>query len=338
MPSMIYNEDRILQPNNVSDMLFLRLFLCRLTFLSGKEKKVLEKKLDTAMHLALFSIEEISYLIDRRIKTILWKPEEIMALTYRDLTLMEAYRIGVIFSDEKEYPALLKEIYDPPYALFYRGDPTILTMPSIGMVGTRRPSQNGIYKTRELSRGIAERGFAVVSGLAMGTDACAHAGALSANWEGSCGKTIAVLGNGVDALTPAINKRLGGAILSNGGCVISEYSPGTKGQTWHFPQRNRIISALSRAIVVLEAPPGSGALITADFALEHNRELCFYKGILDYSENMDREKVSTVVKKKGKSVRRVFDYIEEGATVISDAEDLISVLGQVGIVGKTLPM
>jgi len=309
-----------------ADGLFLRLFLCRLTFLSYKEKKLLENKLDTVAQLTVLSIVEISCLVGRVLKTSLWQPQQIGALVRRDMQLMVAYRIGVLFSDAVDYPALLHEIYDPPYALFYRGDSAILSSPSIAIVGTRRPTPNGIHHTREFAEVIAASGWAVVSGLALGTDACAHAGALSADCSGVCGKTIAVIGNGVDNLTPASNKRLAGAILENGGCIVSEYSPGTSAQKWHFPQRNRIISALSLAIVIMEAPSGSGALITADFALEHNRELCFYKSTLQCEKTLLAEKVNPLASKKKKSVRRVSGYIEEGAVVISNAGDLFSVL------------
>ncbi|MGI5173357.1 DNA-protecting protein DprA [Treponema sp. OMZ 840] len=242
-------------------------------------------------------------------------PEHIERQAETDLKLMTTFHTDVLFYDDPFWPPLLNEIYDPPYALFYRGSAAILSAPCAAVVGTRRPTGRGMRSAKQLGFELAQAGFTVVSGLALGIDACAHAGAVGG------GKTAAVLGSGADTVTPVSNKRLAEAILNSGGCIISEYAPGTGAEKWHFPQRNRIISALSLVTVIVEAPAGSGALITADFALEQNRELCFHSCALDYTEGPAVNLLRTK-----KQMRQVSNYIADGACVVSDARDVIAQL------------
>ncbi len=308
----------------------LRLAISRLEFLSFLEKKLLENKLDTVSRLALLSIDDLSCAVGRVLNTRLWQPQTIEKRLERDMRLMEALHIGVVFYDETRFPPLVTEIYDPPYALFFRGSFDVLAAPCIAVVGTRRPTGRGMACTRELARELAEAGFTVVSGLALGTDACAHAGALLSER----GKTAAVLGSGVDTVTPAANKKLAACILEAGGCILAEYAPETPAEKWRFPQRNRLVSALSFATVVVEAPAGSGALITADFALEQNRELCFHTCALEYPHG-SRENVQNAYAERGhtktrKEFRQVSRYIEDGACIISDAQQLCDLLNGSG--------
>ncbi len=302
------------------ELFALRLAISRLGFLSFAEKKLLEKKLDTVSRLALLSIDDLSLLIGRVIDTKLWRTQDAERLADSDQKIMAAFRIAVMFYDDPLWPPLLNEIYDPPYALFYRGNPAVLTPQKkacVSIVGTRRPTGRGMQSTADLAFALAEKGCTVVSGLALGTDACAHSGAL----RSAAGKTAAVLGSGVDTITPVSNKNIAAAILNSGGCILSEYAPGVGAEKWHFPQRNRIISALSAATVIMEAPAGSGALITADFALEQNRELCFHTCALDYPEAPSAKPLSAAKKR-----RQVKNYIEEGARIVSDAQDVLSLL------------
>ena len=303
---------------NAENRLILRLAIARLGFLSFAEKKLLENKLDTISRLALLSIDDLSFAIGRVINTRMWQPSEIEKRSERDIRLMEAFHIDCMFYDDGRYPPLLTEIYDPPYALFYRGNADVLSASCAAVVGTRRPTGNGMIRTRELAFGLAEKGFTVVSGLALGTDACAHAGTLLS----SKGKTVAVLGSGADTVSPASNKKIAAALLEAGGCILSEYAPETAAEKWHFPQRNRLISGLSLVTVVTEAPAGSGALITADFALEQNRELCFHECALKYPEG----NITHVRGKSSGKCREVRSYIEEGARIIADAHDVIALL------------
>jgi DNA processing protein len=171
-------------------------------------------------------------------------------------------------SDEA-YPPLLLQIHDPPRALFVRGDTelSILASPAVAVVGARACSPYGAQVARMLGRDVAAAGAVVVSGLARGIDGEAHRGALEAG-----GATVAVLGCGIDRDYPAVHAELARRICDRG-LVAAEYEPGVEPAPWQFPARNRIISGLAAVTVVVEAREKSGALITADFALEQNRSV-----------------------------------------------------------------
>jgi DNA processing protein len=171
------------------------------------------------------------------------------------------------------YPALLSAIHDPPPALFLRGagDDGLLERPAVAIVGARACSAYGRSVARSLGRELAAAGLVVVSGMARGIDGEAHRGALEA------GETVAVLGCGVDRDYPAAHAELARRICERG-LVVSEYEPGVEPAPWRFPARNRIIAGLCQATVVVEARERSGALITADFALEEGREVLAVPG------------------------------------------------------------
>jgi DNA processing protein len=174
-----------------------------------------------------------------------------------------------------QLPPLLRAIHDPPARLYVRGDPKleILARPAAAIVGARACSPYGAQVARMLARELAGAGVVVVSGLARGVDAEAHRGALDAG-----GTTVAVLGCGVDRDYPAAHAELARRIGDSGGLVVSEYEPGVEPAPWRFPARNRIIAGLCVATVVVEARERSGALITADFALEEGREVLAVPG------------------------------------------------------------
>ena len=176
---------------------------------------------------------------------------------------------------ERGYPPLLARIPDPPPSLWLRGDvdPTLLADTAVAIVGARACSGYGRSVARMLSGGVAEAGAVVISGLARGIDGEAHRGALAV-----AGKTVAVLGCGIDRDYPAAHAELARAIVAAGGLVASEYEPGVEPAPWRFPARNRIIAGLAAATVVVEARERSGALITADFALEDGREVLAVPG------------------------------------------------------------
>ena len=180
---------------------------------------------------------------------------------------------------DPDYPRLLLEIPDPPAVLYYRGtvkrEENQGVVPMVALVGTREPSDYGRRWTRRIARVLAKAGFSIVSGLAMGVDAIAHSSCLDVN-----GRTIAVIGTGVNIVYPWSNRRLAERIAEDG-LIISEYPIGTKPAATHFPQRNRIIAALARATLVLEAPLKSGALITARIANEYGRDVYALPGSLD---------------------------------------------------------
>ncbi len=180
---------------------------------------------------------------------------------------------------DPDYPRLLQEIPTPPPLLYYRGivDPQEIQgiTPTVGIVGTRHPSEYGRRWTRKISTILAKSGFTIVSGLAAGIDTEAHGACLEAG-----GRTIAVFGNGVDMVYPRENKSLAEQVVKQG-LAVSEYPAGTQPNRKHFPQRNRIIAGLSRAILIMEAPEKSGALITADMANEFCRDVYVLPARLD---------------------------------------------------------
>ncbi len=184
--------------------------------------------------------------------------------------------VAVLTLVDPGYPEPLKETPDPPPALFVSGE--IPEGPAVALVGTRKASARGIEAARTLGRALGERGVCVVSGLALGVDAAAHEGALEAG-----GKTVGVLGCGIDVVYPKTNRSLfEGA--RRGGAIVSEYYLGEAPLAWRFPARNRIIAGLCEAVVVVEAPQQSGALITSRHALESGREVWAVPGPLTAAE------------------------------------------------------
>ena len=210
---------------------------------------------------------------------------------------MQENNIDIIHICEKSYPQILNQIYDAPVSLYIRGNKKILNGKNIGIVGCRECTdyvkKAAKYFAYNLSK---EKSINIVSGLAKGVDSYAHWGSVGANIEcGSikncgkeqsncgkqnmdCGKTIAVLGNGLDMIYPKENIELANEIIRSGGAIISEYPCGTKPDKMNFPARNRIISGLSKGIIVIEAKEKSGTLITVDFALEQGRDVFVVPG------------------------------------------------------------
>ena len=182
---------------------------------------------------------------------------------------MSEFEVKITKIWEQNYPRLLRQISKPPKTLYYRG-----TIPKslfyIAIIGSRKISNYGGQAVNRLVSGLAGLPVCIVSGLAFGVDAAAHQAALAYRL-----KTIAVLGSGVDDqhIYPRANFNLARQILKNGGALVSAYPPGTEALEWHFPERNQIISGVSKAVVIVEAAEKSGALITADAALDQNREI-----------------------------------------------------------------
>jgi len=178
--------------------------------------------------------------------------------------------VTAIEKEDGRYPALLHRIADPPERLYCRGNMALLDSFCVAVVGTRKASEYGTQACRDVAGGLAAAGITVVSGLALGIDATAHRAALDAH-----GPTIAVLGSGVgdDTMGPPSNIPLAHDILARDGLIISEYPEGFEASAWTFPQRNRIISGISRGVVVIEADKDSGSLITAKSALDQDRDV-----------------------------------------------------------------
>jgi DNA processing protein len=183
------------------------------------------------------------------------------------LEKVTAAGVRILTWDDTEYPAHLKEVDQPPPVLYLRGEFIAEDSWAVGIVGTRAVTAYGRQVTEELATVLAHNGVTVVSGLARGVDAIAHSAALKAG-----GRTLAVLGSGVDKIYPPEHRQMAEKIISQG-AVLSDYAPGTPPEAANFPPRNRIISGLSMAVVVVEAGDTSGALITAEFAVEQGRDV-----------------------------------------------------------------
>lgn len=214
-------------------------------------------------------------------------------------------RIEEIHIGDKLYPEQLRNIYNPPLKLYVLGNKELFKNKGVAIVGTRKATEYGKKVALQLSQNLSEKGINIISGLALGIDTYAHLGTLQ---EKSMGKTIAVLGGGLDKIYPKQNIELARKIVRSGGCIISEYSLGTKPEKLNFPQRNRVISGLSCGVVVVEASEKSGALITADYALEQGREVFAIPGsILSLTSNG----TNNLIKQGAKLVTNYNDIIEE---------------------------
>ncbi len=212
--------------------------------------------------------ELINNIINYRAQT---DPADLMAKT-------EQLKIKLVTIAEADYPKLLKEIYDPPPLLFYKGSVAAWQNNCLGVVGTRRATGYGLRVTSDLTKDLALAGLTIVSGLAYGIDTAAHQATLEVG-----GQTIAVLASGLDTIYPAANRQLANKIISQGGALISEFPLAMPPLKQNFPYRNRLIAGLSRGVLVCEATVDSGALITAKLALESGRDVFAVPGSI-YSE------------------------------------------------------
>jgi DNA processing protein len=209
--------------------------------------------------------------------------------------------IKIITYQDELYPAKLLNIYDRPAFIYVKGTLTKDEI-NIAMVGSRQASTYGKYTTEKISRELSNRGITIVSGLARGIDAAAHRGALTAQ-----GRTIAVMGSGLDVIYPPENKKLYAEIVQNG-AVISEYALGTPPLASNFPSRNRIISGMSYGVVVVEAGEKSGSLITARLALEQDREVFAVPGSIDSTGARGTNKL---IKQGAKLIENIDDILED---------------------------
>jgi DNA processing protein len=211
---------------------------------------------------------------------------------------------------EPEYPQTLLQIYDPPVLFYLRGDPQILNMPCLSIVGTRRPTLYGSQMAERLGRDLSARGLVILSGMARGIDAIGHHGALASN-----GRAIGVLGTGIDVCYPKQNKKLYEKVLERG-AILSEFSLGTHPAPENFPIRNRIVAGMPLGVIVIEGAEFSGSLITARLAMEFGREVFGVPGnvtqAVSYAPNM-------LIKLGAKLVVNAEDVIEELPTPVRAA-------------------
>lgn len=216
---------------------------------------------------------------------------------------LDTKNINVMFSDDLDYPIRLREIDQQPPVLYYIGSITKQDALSVGVVGARKVSTYGKRIASELGWYCADHGITIVSGLARGVDAAAHHEALRAG-----GRTLAVLGSGVDVIYPPEHRALAEKITENG-AIISEYPPGTKPDRGNFPPRNRIISGLSQAVVIVEAGERSGSLITAEFAADQGREVFAVPGPIVSPTSFGTNKL-----------------IKDGANILTAYKDILDLL------------
>lgn len=219
-----------------------------------------------------------------------------------ELKQIERYAVSVVTYRDSEYPRNLLAIYDPPPVLYIRGKLEAGDDRAVAIVGSRMATRHGRTFTERLARDLAVQGVTVVSGMARGIDSAAHRGALLGR-----GRTVAVLGCGVDVTYPAESRGLMREIVSHG-AVISEFPMGTKPHASNFPRRNRVISGLAAGVVVVEATRQSGALITVNYALEQGREVFAVPGNVSFPSSQG---TSRLLKEGAKLVERVEDVLEE---------------------------
>ncbi|MFK7887200.1 MAG: DNA-processing protein DprA [Gammaproteobacteria bacterium] len=221
----------------------------------------------------------------------------------RDLKWLERDGRGLLTCEDPLYPALLRTLSDAPVALYRVGNPEILALPQLAIVGSRNPTTSGRETAAAFAHHMAGVGLSIVSGLANGIDAAAHQGALSAN-----GHTVAICGTGLDQIYPASNRQLATDIAASG-LLLSEYPVGTPPRRYHFPQRNRLISGISVGTLVVEAARKSGSLITARQAIEQGREVFAVPGSIH-----------------NPLARGCHQLLREGAKLVESAEDILDEL------------
>jgi DNA processing protein len=268
------------------------------------------------LHAPYASWEEAYYALREKGELSLPEPEA----AFEELLQSD---VRLILSSDDAYPARLREIPHSPFALYIKGDPAaLLHDPSFAIVGTRRASPEGKNIARHFSRELAKTGFAIVSGLAFGIDAAAHEGCLETVTNNevprdgapdSCPAiAVAVLAGGLRSIYPHNNEQLGRAILAHGGAIVSEYPMGEPPLKQRFIARNRIISGLARGVLVIEAPFKSGALSTARFALEQNRDVFVVPGNI------------TCANFAGSNM-----LIQQGAALVTSPNDILQTYGMV---------
>ena len=215
---------------------------------------------------------------------------------------------------DEDYPRTLLEIADPPVVLYCKGRRALLSQPALGIVGSRNATPQGIRDAEAFAQALSDAGLTIVSGLALGIDASAHRGGLA-----GAGSSIAVIGTGLDRIYPARNKALAHQ-LAESGLIVTEFSLGTPPMPGHFPRRNRLISGVSRGVLVVEAAPGSGSLITARVAAEQGREVFAIPGSI---HSPLARGCHALIKQGAKLVESAADILDELAWQQSLAPQLL---------------
>ncbi len=264
------------------------------------------------------SADNVFHALRSELEGLRLKPETIQSILKREFhdkaeeELAKVKEMGgdILILDDGSYPYLLREIADPPITLYVKGDwQACLDAPCIAVVGSRRCSTYGKNASEMLSRDLASNGVTIVSGFARGIDSAAHLGAIAGK-----GRTIAVLGTGIDQVYPKENVKLAEQILANGGAIVSQFPLGTPPLKENFPYRNRIISGLSLGVLIVEASERSGSLITARLAMEQNREVLAVPGNITSKNSFG---TNYLIKSGAKLVQQWQDVVAEFPTEIA---------------------
>jgi len=298
---MLTNRERLILLNLVADVGSTRLRKLLDTF------ETLERLFKATAN-EIQQVERIGPVAAERIATGC-RNERALA---QELARAKARGVTVVTLEDAEYPQQLKTIHDPPLVLYVQGTLTAEDTVSVAIVGTRRASFYGLRSAEQLGYDLALRGITVVSGLALGVDGAAHRGAVKAK-----GRTLAILGSGLDHLYPPAHQELAQEIAQHG-ALISEFPMATTPEPYHFPRRNRIISGLSLGVVVVEAAQRSGALITADFALEQGREVFAVPGPMEAITSQGTHQL-----------------LKQGARLVTSVEDILE---ELHVSGRVLPL
>jgi DNA processing protein len=244
--------------------------LFELSFLRGVGAVTLRKLVSERRDVASASVEDLRFM-DKRLAKALLDPgafEGAQALAAQQLEAAGNDGARILASVDSDYPALLRRTEDAPAFLYVRGDPAALADRSIGVIGTREPSRHGLLITERLTQYFAERGWTIVSGLALGCDAAAHRAALACG-----GRTVAVLAHGLQTVAPRQHAELAAEILEKGGALVTEYPYGTDAAQHQFVQRDRIQAGLSRGVVMIQSDLEGGSLHASRAALRYGRVL-----------------------------------------------------------------
>jgi DNA processing protein len=274
----------------------------RVTFLKPREKLEVVEACCLPDRFASLTRRELEEIIGRRVAGRFEPPRLLLEQAREDRKRLTRGEFQCTFYWKRDFPPQLREIFDPPVVIYYRGRLPDWSRPLVAVVGTRHPTGDARECCYALAFELSCAGITTVSGLARGIDAEAHRGSVDGG-----GATIAVLGNGIDLIFPQSSRKVGRRLLNHGGALIAEYPPGFPPLARHFPARNRIISGLARTVVVVQAPVRSGALITADYALEQGRDLVVHQ--------------CGLAGKTGEGTRGLAD---QGAEVVRTAGDLLA--------------
>lgn len=232
------------------------------------EKNLLLEKYGSSKDVLSINKSTLRNILGRRWTGNRFEPDDLINKSKKVMPFLERAGINIVRFDSNNYPGLLSEIPDKPFLLYYRGSVNYDSERSIAIVGTRKADGVGLERTKIFSSQLTKNGFTIISGLAHGVDSAAHYHCVE-----NKGKTIAVMGCGIDKIYPHANKLLGRRIIENGGCIISEYPPEVRPNRWNFPKRNRIIVGLSRSVFIVQSPSRSGSMISACLAADYNRDL-----------------------------------------------------------------